>query len=107
MSLKAKVFEFVKTIPKGKIANYGLVASQVGSTAQVVGWVLSGMPESEFDLIPWWRVVAKDGYISALKMGFKGTLQKQLLEKEGYEISDDRVNMQKHLVEIEPSSGLF
>lgn len=107
MTLKSRVFEFVKTIPKGKVAYYGMVASHVGTTAQVVGWVLSGMPESEYDIIPWERVVAKDGYISTLKMGYKGILQKQILEKDGYEIIDDHVNMLKHLMKPQLDNDLF
>jgi len=104
--LKAKVFEFVKQIPQGKVAYFGMVAQNVGSDARTVGWILSGMPESEFGLIPWYRVVAKDGFISSLKMGYKGILQKELLLKEGYLIEDDRVNMIKHLM-ISDKNDLF
>lgn len=99
---KTKVFEIVKKIPQGKVAYYGQVAGLVGIPPLVVGWILSGMNVSEYDLIPWQRVVAKNGYISTLKLGEKGLLQQQLLISEGYDlINGDTVNMQKHLIALE------
>jgi methylated-DNA-protein-cysteine methyltransferase-like protein len=100
MTIKQQVFEIVKKIPKGKVAYFGLIANKVGTTARVVGWILSGMSKNEWNEIPWHRVVAKNGYISSLKLGEKGLLQKQILLSENYEINDDKVNMEKHLVQF-------
>jgi alkylated DNA nucleotide flippase Atl1 len=95
--LKQKVFDTVNKIPLGGVVYFGQIASQVGSDARTVGWILSGMVVAEYDLIPWYRVVSKNGYISSLKLGHKGLLQKQLLLKEGYIIIEDCVDMKKDL----------
>ena len=106
-NLKSKVYEFVKLIPEGRVVYYGMVASFVGSDARTVGWILSGMKEEEYDLIPWQRVVGKQGTIPADKLGFKGQLQRQLLEKEGVEFVDDLVDMKKFLMRVEDEEVLF
>lgn len=90
---KARVIEFVRQIPEGKLVYFGLIAAQVGGTAQSVGWILTGLTPEESVGVPWHRVVAKSGYISALKLGEKGRLQKILLREEGFEIIDDRVDV--------------
>ena len=97
--LKESIVEFINTIPASKVVNYGFVAEAVGTNARAVGWCLSGMAQGEWEDLPWWRVVAKDGFISALKvgMGEKGLLQKELLREENIEINQDRVNMAKHM----------
>lgn len=70
-------------------------------SAQVAGWLLSGMPRSEWNQLPWWRVVAKDGYVASLKLGQKGIEQLDLLTLEHIEVVDERVNMNKHLFDLE------
>jgi methylated-DNA-protein-cysteine methyltransferase related protein len=96
--IKSQIIEIVNTIPVGKVMNFGMIGGIIGVSGQVVGFVLSGMPQSEWENLPWHRVVAKDGYISSLKLGAKGLIQKQLLLDENVEIVEDRVNMLKHLV---------
>lgn len=98
--IKKQIFDLVAQIPEGKIVYYGQVANVVGVTAQMVGWQLSGMKQKELELIPWYRVVAKDGFISSLKLGSKGLLQKQILLKEGYKLDGDTVDMVYHRFEF-------
>jgi methylated-DNA-protein-cysteine methyltransferase related protein len=93
---KTKVIELVNIIPAGKVTNYGTIGVLLGISGQMVGWILSGMKQEEWELCPWYRVVAKDGSISALKLGPKGMIQKQLLLDEGYTMQDDKVDMTKH-----------
>lgn len=100
-STKSQLFTLVKAIPKGKVAYFGQLAKVLGTTAKVVGWLLSGMKIEEWDQIPWYRVVAKSGYISSLKLGQKGEIQKQMLISEGYNLNSDRVDMSKYLVDDE------
>lgn len=102
--VKKLLIKLVNEIPKSRVTNFGALATvlstQTGSpiSAQMVGWMLSGMPQEEWNMLPWWRVVAKDGYISSLKLGFKGNIQKDLLLKEKIEIdSENKVNMTKYL----------
>ena len=90
---KNRIVEFVRQIPSGKLVYFGLIAEHVGGSAQSVGWVLTGLTPEESVGVPWHRVVAKTGYISALKLGEKGRLQKILLHEEGFEIIDDHVDV--------------
>jgi alkylated DNA nucleotide flippase Atl1 len=78
-----------------------------GVSGQVVGFMLSGLPQDQWNLLPWHRVVAKDGYISSLKLGAKGLIQKQLLLGENVSIAEDRVDMAKHLFEANQPEVLF
>jgi len=77
-NLKPQIIQIVKQIPENKVMYYGQIGQKLGVSGQVVGWILSGMPQSEWDLCPWYRVVAKDGFISSLKLGAKGLIQKTL-----------------------------
>lgn len=95
--LKKAVFKVVSQIPDGKVMYFGQISDMVGSHARLVGFVLTGMNEEEMKKYPWYRVVAKDGYISSLKLGAKGFLQKSLLEREGYNLNGDKVDMNEHL----------
>lgn len=84
-------------IPQSKVVYFGQIGERVGVSGQIVGFVLSGMSVEESKGVPWYRVVAKNGFISALKLGSKGDIQKQKLTEEGYSILNDRVNMDIHL----------
>jgi methylated-DNA-protein-cysteine methyltransferase related protein len=95
--IKNKVFEIVSAIPKGNVVSYGQIAKITSSelerliTAQMVGWMLSGMKETEYHICPWQRVVAKNGTIPTLKLGFKGNLQIQLLKEEGVTFDGENI----------------
>jgi methylated-DNA-protein-cysteine methyltransferase related protein len=97
------LIELVNLIPSGKVAYYGQIAQLIGLksgrpvSAQVAGWILSGMKENEWNLCPWQRVVAKDGFIATIKLGYKGVLQKELLEKEGVHFTESNyIDMTSH-----------
>lgn len=96
-SLKLAVLQIVAQIPANKVMYFGQIADLVSTTARIVGFVLTGLSEEEMQKVPWYRVIAKSGYISSLKLGAKGILQKELLIKENYEIENDKVKMDKHL----------
>jgi methylated-DNA-protein-cysteine methyltransferase-like protein len=57
------VYEFVKTIPPGKVMNYGAIGRFVGLTGRQVGNIM-GMSQGD---IPWWRVLGHDGSFSIAK----------------------------------------
>lgn len=121
VSIKTQIIAIVNKIPAGKVMYFGqigkLIANKnheesfansfVGVSGQVVGFVLSGMRQEEWKLLPWHRVVAKDGYISSLKLGAKGLIQKQLLLGEGVDIIEDHIDMTKHLFEDNNTEMLF
>jgi alkylated DNA nucleotide flippase Atl1 len=136
-SVKSQIIEIVNRIPCGKVMYFGQIGKLIinknqtnndkensiahtqglseglgytsftGVSGQVVGFVLSGIPQEEWSLLPWHRVVAKDGYISSLKLGSKGLIQKQLLLEEGVLIVEDHVDMAKHLFQENINYALF
>lgn len=120
-SIKEQIIKIVNKIPPGKVMYFGQIGKLIvnknqeqnlidiyaGVSGQVVGFVLSGMPADQWDLLPWYRVVAKDGFISSLKLGAKGLIQKQLLLDEGVTIVEDKVDMQKHLFDHNAEEVLF
>ena len=90
------VYEFVKTVPKGKVVSYGDVAMAIGSprASRQVGWALHSNPYP--GIVPCHRVVFKDGSL-APGFAFGGReVQKAMLTEEGVEfIEEFRVNMNK------------
>ena len=91
----ALIYEVVKQIPKGCVATYGQVAALAGSRrwSRVVGYALHVNPDPEH--IPCHRVVNRLGEVSkAFAFGGENR-QVQLLEDEGVEFVDGRVNLEK------------
>lgn len=86
--IKETIIEIVNEIPIGQVSSYGVVAKQLLSrtrrevTARLVWRMLSWLSDEQQYLLPWWRVVNKQGYISSLKLGERGLKQITLLEKE-------------------------
>lgn len=98
--MKNKVYEFVKKIPKGKVATYGQIADDLGNKklARVVGNVLHDNPDPPN--IPCHRVVNAKGEV-AMHFAFGGAKgQREKLEKEGIVFGKDgRVDLQKYGIE--------
>jgi len=105
--IQKKMIEVVNLIPKGKVSSYGRVAQVVSILtqkiiwAQVIGWLLSGLPESAWDQLPWWRVVNKKWVVTSLKLGEKWLRQISLLKKEGVKIVDDHMDMKVYEYDFE------
>ena len=87
MDFTAEIIKVIKSIPKGKVATYGQVASLAGHYLSVrrVVWVLHALSDKEG--LPWHRVVNRKGRIS-LKPGAGYEKQKELLQREGILFSD-------------------
>ena len=88
-----KIYEVVKQIPKGCVATYGQVATLAGNKrwARVVGYALHVNPNP--DEIPCYRVVNREGRLSEA-FAFGGVnQQKLLLEADGIEVVDGRVDL--------------
>jgi methylated-DNA-protein-cysteine methyltransferase-like protein len=100
--MKKEVLDIVSWIPYGKVLSYGRVAELVNIQHDLkISWylvwrILSWLPEREWAIYPWWRVVNKQWYISSLKLWTRWLLQKQLLSKEGIEVVNDTVDMKKY-----------
>lgn len=96
MSLFERVYEYVKTVPRGKVVTYGQVAAAIGAPrcARQVGWALHVNPEP--GVIPCHRVVNREGRL-APAFAFGGeTVQASLLEAEGVEVVGGYVDLNKY-----------
>ena len=102
MNTFEKIYAVVKTIPKGKVATYGQVATLAGNPrwSRVVGYALHNNPEP--GVIPCHRVVNREGRL-APSFAFGGEeMQRKLLEAEGiiFEL-DGRIDLEKYCMEAE------
>ncbi|MFV0362337.1 MAG: MGMT family protein [Suipraeoptans sp.] len=90
------IYDVVLDIPKGCVASYGQVAELAGNKnwARVVGYALHANPQP--GVIPCHRVVTYDGRPSkAFAFGGENR-QIELLEEEGIEFDDEKVDMKKY-----------
>ncbi|MGY8885438.1 MAG: MGMT family protein [Flavobacteriales bacterium] len=86
-----KVHELAKLIPYGRVTSYGAIARYLGvsGSARMVGWAMNASDKNGD--IPAHRVVNRLGLLSG-KHHFEGTnLMQQLLESEGVEVIDYKV----------------
>lgn len=78
-----EVFQFIRSVPSGKVVTYGQVAECIesgGVTARMVGAFLRSSPEN----VPWHRVVGAGGKYSVGKIDpALAVLQKTRLSEEG------------------------
>jgi O-6-methylguanine DNA methyltransferase len=91
-----RIYEVVKKIPKGKVATYGQVAELAGDKrmARAVGNALHKNPDP--DNIPCFRVVNAKGELAG-EFAFGGAgEQAKLLEADGIEVTDGKVNLEKY-----------
>ncbi len=87
-----RVEELVAQIPKGRVMTYGQIAAICGNAraARIVGGIAHfGDPD-----LPWQRVVNKSGGLASGYPGGKAGHQ-QVLEQEGFEVKDFRVNVEE------------
>ena len=92
----SRIYDVVRRIPRGKVASYGQVAALAGNRrwARVVGYALHVNPDPEG--IPCYRVVTKDGRVSEAFAFGGGNRQIELLQADGVEFTDGRVDMKRY-----------
>lgn len=91
-----KVYEVCRSVPKGKVTTYGLVAQSLGtSDARKIGWALHANKDEK---TPCHRIVSKEGKL-AKNFAFDGPQeQHRRLEDEGVDFVDGmHVDLDKHL----------
>ena len=90
-----RIWDVVAGIPHGCVLNYGKVAELAGmkGRARLVGRALSRAPKSM--QLPWHRVVNARGEISFGADTARGKRQKKLLEAEGVEFADGRIDLEE------------
>ena len=97
MTTFEKIYEVVKTIPKGRVLTYGQVAIMAGNPrwSRAVGYALHKNPKPF--IIPCHRVVTRNGEV-AKSFAFGGEcVQRELLEKEGIVFeSDGTIDLKKY-----------
>lgn len=86
-SFKQRVLQVIAAIPAGSVTTYGDVARLAGSprAARQVGGLLKRLPADS--RLPWHRIINRYGQISL--QGGDLLRQRDALEAEGIEISDD------------------
>lgn len=94
--MKEEVYEFLRTIPKGKVVTYGQIAECLGNKklARVIGNILHNNPDE--DKYPCYKVVDCKGNLSKHFVFGGIEKQKEKLEKEGIVVSDYKVNLDKY-----------
>ena len=94
-----KVYEITKLIPTGKVATYGLIARLVGTKdSRRVGHALHANKDRN---VSCHRVVFADGSLApSYAFGGAGEQKKKLLA-EGVKFVGEKVDLEKHLVNLE------
>ena len=85
------VYQVVRLIPKGRVTSYGAIAAYLGTkqSSRVVGYAMgaSGMANPP---VPAHRVVNRQGLITG-KFHFGGDTMQQMLESEGIQVEDNKI----------------
>ncbi len=95
-TLRERIHAVVARIPRGRVATYGQVAALAGAPrhARQVGYALHDLPPGSS--LPWQRVINARGEVSRRsEAGWEG-FQRQLLEAEGVEFRQDRVDLERY-----------
>ena len=88
------VYELVQQIPRGRVTTYGTLARvlHLRGGARTAGRALAATPSGRG--IPWHRVVGERGKLLIPEP--HGSLQRKLLESEGVNIVEMRVDYARH-----------
>ena len=86
------VFDVITMIPKGRVTSYGAIADFLSlGSARMVGWALRQLKYSERMEVPAHRVVNSQGQLSGRNAFSSPTRMADLLNSEGINIKNDRV----------------
>lgn len=96
-----RIYDAVKKIPKGRVATYGQIAELAGdrNMCRAVGNALHKNPDP--DSIPCYRVVNAKGQLSGAFAFGGSTTQQELLEADGIEVIDGKVDLDKYGMKCE------
>ncbi len=94
MRFSEMVWSLCSRIPEGKVTTYRILAEKLGTKAyRAVGGALNRNPY--WPDVPCHRVVGSDGSLTGFASGLDK--KKKLLENEGIEIRDGKVDLEKYL----------
>lgn len=90
-----RFYAIVGKIPEGCVATYGQIAELAGleGYARQVGYALAALSEARADGVPWHRVINAKGEVSPRTASSGHRIQRKLLEAEGIEFHQERVNL--------------
>lgn len=94
--INEKIYEFLRTVPKGKVVTYGQIAEYLGNKrlARAVGNALHNNPDELKN--PCYKVVDRNGRLSSA-FSFGGIeAQKRKLEQEGITVINYKVDLDKY-----------
>jgi len=98
MNFNEQVWELCRKIPKGKVTTYKAIAEKLGTKAyRAVGQALNKNPY--WPEVPCHRVVGTDGSLTGFASGIDK--KKKLLVADGVEIKNNRINMNKHMFNVQ------
>lgn len=101
MNTYEKIYEVVKSIPRGNVATYGQMAALAGNPkwARVVGYALHKNPDPK--TIPYHRVVNCKGEVAPGFVFGGAQIQRSLLKSEGILFkADGRIDLEKYGIKI-------
>ena len=93
---RERVYEIVRTIPRGRVMTYGQLAEMLGEgyTPRTVGFVM----HASGDKTPWHRVINAQGACSTGRVVLPHDKQQRMLEAEGVIFNErGRCDLQKFL----------
>jgi len=95
MTFKEKVFEAAKKIPKGTVSTYKKIAITIRrpKAYRAVGNALNTNINKN---VPCHRIIKSDGTLGGYRRGLKR--KKEILIKEGVEIKNDKIDLDKYLL---------
>ena len=91
--IKEQVFEYLRTVPRGKVVTYGQIAEHFGNkkAARAVGNMLHQNPDML--LYPCYKVVNSKGRLSKNYLFGGIDKQREMLEQEGIKVVDYTVDL--------------
>jgi len=93
--LRIQIYQLVRQIPKGKVTNYGSIGA--ACNPPISGYICGRLMRNTPSGVSWWRVVAKDGSLSASKRSPEtGREQREMLKSEGVEFEANGKVLQKY-----------
>ena len=94
--IKEQVFEYLRTVPRGKVVTYGQIAEHFGDkkAARAVGNMLHQNPDML--LYPCYKVVNSKGRLSKNYVFGGIDKQRELLEQEGIKVVDYTVDLSEY-----------
>jgi O-6-methylguanine DNA methyltransferase len=105
--MKQRVYDFLRTIPKGKVVTYGQIAAYLGDKrlARAVGNALHKNPDG--DTYPCYKVVNGKGELSSA-YAFGGIAEQQRrLEAQGIYAVNGKVDLKRYGMDFSEDASVF